>query len=230
LSKHILIVEDDQRLADLTCQFLENNGYRVSLLSTGTEAVSFIRHHNPDLVILDVMLPEQDGFIICQQARAFYQRPIMFLTAKDSDFDHVHGLKIGADDYLIKPIDPHVLVARLNTLFRRQEITNKPERSLSFGSLTINSEAREVSLHGENIEMTSHEFELLWYLAINAGEPQNRNIIYRELLGRDYDGIDRSVDVRVSKLRKKLGDNLSNPYRILTVWGKGYMLNSAAWE
>lgn len=227
---HILIVEDDFRLANLIAKFLKQNGFHISLLHQGDGVVKFLQTNTPDLIILDVMLPKEDGFSVCRKIRSNYSHPIIFLTAKDSDFDHVLGLEIGADDYIIKPVEPHVLLARINMLIRRKKHSEKMSvDQLTFGQLTIQKTSRQVFLASESIELTSHEFELLWLLAINAGEPQSREYIHKQMIGRDYDGLDRSVDVRISRLRKKLGDCTKNPYRIITVWGKGYLFSSSAW-
>jgi len=228
---HILLAEDDLRLANLIAKFLGQNGFQVSVLHQGDTVVDFINNNSPDLIILDVMLPKLDGFAICRQIRNSYIHPIIFLTAKDSDFDHVLGLEIGADDYIIKPVEPYVLLARINMLLRRKKHSAQISiEHLSFGQLYIHKTSRKVSLFAETIELTSHEFELLWLLASNAGKPQSREYIHEQMIEREYDGLDRSVDVRISRLRKKLGDCTKNPNRIITVWGKGYLFNSSAWE
>lgn len=228
---HILLVEDDLRLANLIAKFLRQNDFQVSMLHQGDTVVDFLKRNSPDLIILDVMLPNEDGFTVCRKIRDNYLHPIIFLTAKDSDFDHVLGLEIGADDYIIKPVEPHVLLARINMLMRRKKHSEKMSvEHLKFGQLDIHKASRQVSLSSKPIELTSHEFELLWLLASNAGEPQSREYIHKQMIDREYDGLDRSVDVRVSRLRKKLGDCTKNPYRIITVWGKGYLFSSTAWE
>jgi len=156
----------------------------------------------------------------------------LFLTAKDSAIEHVMGLEMGADDYIVKPVDPHVLLARINLMLRKSDQANQQSNSLNlrrFGQLTIDKSARNVSLFNQSIELTSHEFELLWLLAENAGEPLSRDDIHKKMIGREYDGLDRTVDVRVSRLRKKLNDDSDKPYRLVTVWGKGYMLCPDAW-
>lgn len=231
LKTSILLVEDDLRLAELIEKFLVQNNFNVTVLNSGQHAVDHIVKHQPDLTILDIMLPHVDGFTICKLARKSYDKPIIFLTAKDSDFDHVLGLEIGADDYIIKPVVPHVLLAHINVVLKR---TNHHQSTVcdryTFGKLDINRKARTVMLDTQEVTLTSHEFELLWLLACNAGEPQSRDFIHKKMIGREYDGLDRSVDVRISRLRKKLNDNLENPYRIKTVWGKGYLLNKDAWS
>jgi len=227
----ILLVEDDIRLSELIAQFLSQNNFEVDVIQRGDTVVDYVTATPPDLILLDVMLPHQDGFSILRQLREFYHHPVLFLTAKDSDFDHVKGLEIGADDYIIKPIEPHVLLARINSSLRRASPNTSQQRhQLRFGQLTIDKDTRGVTLTDNNVELTSHEFELLWLLACHAGEVQSRDFIYQQMIGRQYDGFDRSVDVRISRLRKKLDDDLQNPTRIMTVWGKGYVFCSTAWD
>ncbi|WP_404396940.1 response regulator [Pseudoalteromonas phenolica] len=226
----IILVEDDVRLATLTAQFLKANGFEVEMIHDGADAAEQIIAMQPDIVILDIMLPNQDGFSICRAIRNEYLGPVLFLSAKDSDFDQVKGLEIGADDYVIKPVEPFVLLARLNALLRRCQ--NKPvnQDSLTLGTLQIDKADRRVYLDSKEVELTSYEFDLLWTLASNAGETQSREFIYKHVVGREYDGLDRSVDVRISRLRKKLGDNLEQPFRLITVWGKGYLCSKSAWD
>jgi two-component system OmpR family response regulator/two-component system response regulator RstA len=226
---HIMLVEDDIRLADLTAQFLQSHGLQVTQVHDGDEAVSEIIAKQPDVVILDIMLPNQDGFSVCRHVRPNYSGPILFLTAKDSDFDQVRGLEIGADDYVIKPVEPHVLLARINALLRRNGTSLRSSDQLTLGQLTIDKANRKVCLAQHEVELTSYEFDLLWALASHAGETQSREYIYKHVVGREYDGLDRSVDVRISRLRKKLHDNLEQPERLITVWGKGYLCSKSAW-
>ncbi|TMP37267.1 response regulator [Pseudoalteromonas rubra] len=227
---NVILVEDDERLAQLTGQFLQSNNYNVTLIHDGAMAPEKIVQEQPDVVILDIMLPNLDGFEICRRIRPDYPGPVLFLTAKDSDFDHVRGLEIGADDYVIKPVEPYVLLARLNALLRRQGKQTDNTDTLTLGQLHIDKAARKTYLSEQEIELTSYEFDLLWELARNAGETLSREHIYTEVVGRPYDGLDRSVDVRISRLRKKLNDNLEQPYRLITVWGKGYLCSKSAWD
>jgi len=228
--KKIVLVEDDKRLANLVKSFLQQHSFAVTVLHDGEQAAETILTVNPDVVILDVMLPSLDGFSICRQIKDKFHNPILFLTAKDSPIDHVMGLEIGADDYIIKPIDPHVLVARVNAVLRRTAERVETSHNLKFGNLEIDKSSRQVKLKQQNVDLTSHEFELLWLLAEVAGEPKSRNDIHQAMIGREYDGLDRTVDVRISRLRKKLLDSTTHPYRIVTVWGKGYMLCPTAWD
>ncbi|TQF67955.1 response regulator [Pseudoalteromonas luteoviolacea] len=226
----VILVEDDERLAELTGQFLESNNFSVTLVNDGAKAVAAIVSSQPDIVILDIMLPNMDGFSICREIRNSYTGPVLFLTAKDSDFDHVRGLEIGADDYVIKPVEPYVLLARLNALLRRGGTQQSSSDIIKLGQLEVDKAARKAYLSGEEVELTSYEFDLLWELANNAGQTLSREHIYKCVVGREYDGLDRSVDVRISRLRKKLGDNPEQPFRLVTVWGKGYLCSKSAWD
>lgn len=230
---HILLVEDDARLSQLVSEYLNQHDFTVTSLSDGTGLLDEIKQHSPDLVVLDVMLPGDNGFTLCKKIRPEYQGPLLFMTAKNSDFDHVLGLEIGADDYVMKPVEPRVLLARIQALLRRSNTIKTPiERAtqLRFGQLTLDYLARKVTLKNEDVPLTSHEFDMLWKLAANASQLVDRNTLYRELIGREYDGLDRSADVRISRLRKKLQDDPRHPYRIKTIWGKGFYFVADAWE
>ncbi|WP_416306251.1 response regulator [Neptunicella sp. SCSIO 80796] len=229
---NILLVEDDKRLSSLVADFLTEQGFKVTCLFDGSTLQQQIERNPPDILILDVMLPGQDGFSLCRTIRSSYAGPLLFMTARDDNFDQVLGLELGADDYVIKPVEPRVLLARIHALLRRVKSTasKKDHRQMSFGQLLINSASRQVTLASKQIALTSHEFDLLWMLAENASQVVDRNKIYDELIGRPYDGLDRSADVRISRLRKKLFDNQQNPYRIKTIWGKGFFFVPDAWD
>jgi DNA-binding response OmpR family regulator len=184
----------------------------------------------PDLVILDLGLPGQDGFSICRQLRPAYLNPILILTARNSDIDHVLGLELGADDYVIKPVEPRVLLARIKALLRRGTTQAEAEQKIwRFGKLIINTSARSVSLGGQAIALSTNEFDLLVYMAAHAGEIQSRETLFRHLYRRDYDGADRILDIRISHLRRKLGDEADSSERIKTIWGQGYLFVPGAW-
>ncbi|MGJ7456700.1 winged helix-turn-helix domain-containing protein [Halomonas sp. MA07-2] len=224
---HVLIIEDDERLADLTRDYLQANGFRVTLEADGARGVERILALQPDLVILDLMLPGEDGLSICRRARGDYPGPILMLTARTDDMDQVLGLEMGADDYVPKPVQPRVLLARMRALLRRAEsaeaAATTEEPRLTFGNLEIDSATREAWLDGERIDLTSAEFDLLWLLASNAGRVLTREEIFSQLRGIKYDGQDRSIDVRVSRIRPKVGDDPNQPHRIKTVRSKGYL-------
>ncbi|MFQ3789955.1 winged helix-turn-helix domain-containing protein [Halomonas sp. A29] len=222
--EHVLIIEDDVRLAELTRDYLESNGFKVTVEAEGSRGVEQILTLQPDLVILDLMLPGEDGLSICRRARPDYAGPILMLTARADDMDQVLGLEMGADDYVPKPVQPRVLLARMRALLRRAENTEQTgEARLTFGNLEIDSATREAWLQGERIDLTSAEFDLLWLLASNAGRVLTREEIFSDLRGIKYDGQDRSIDVRVSRIRPKIGDDPNHPHRIKTVRSKGYL-------
>ena len=233
----ILIVEDDERLADLTKEYLESNGLVVSVEANGAHAVERIVTERPDLVVLDLMLPGEDGLSICRKVRPRYNGPILMLTARTDDLDQVLGLEMGADDYMSKPVRPRVLLARIRALLRRiveqsdgsgdstsqtPGSGDKPSR-LVFNNLVVDSSMREAWLNDESIDLTSAEFDLLWLLSSNAGNVLSREAIFTALRGIEYDGQDRSIDVRVSRIRPKIGDDPEHPRRIKTVRSKGYL-------
>ena len=229
-SPRILIVEDDARLATLTREYLEGNGFQISIEGDGARAVERIFRENPDLIILDVMLPGEDGLSICRKVKMEKDIPILMLTARTDDMDQVVGLEMGADDYIAKPVRPRVLLARVRALLRRSEAQPAAADSadtqvvrLEFGDLIIDSSMREAWLNKESIELTSAEFDLLWLLASNAGRVLTREEIFTALRGIEYDGQDRSIDVRVSRIRPKVGDDPMHPRRIKTVRSKGYL-------
>lgn len=225
---NILLIEDDLRLSELVRSYLQGNGFRVLVEHRGDRALERVQRENPDALILDLGLPGQDGFSVCKAVRAQSNVPILILTARDNDIDHVVGLELGADDYVVKPVEPRVLVARINALLRRRKMQNGTEhKTLRFGALTIDTAARAVTLEGRFVALTSNEFDLLYALATKAGEIQSRESLYLQLYKREYDGLDRTLDVRISHLRKKLGDAASS--KIRTVWGHGYLFVADAW-
>lgn len=235
---HILVVEDDQRLAGLIRDYLNQQGYRTAVERRGDRAVQRVLHERPHLVVLDLTLPGKDGLTVLQQVRTDFGGAILILTAREDDMDQVAGLEMGADDYVKKPVEPRVLLARIRALLRRsargpgsagQEPPAEPYEAIAFGELAISWAARSVTLDDRNVTLTTSEFELLWLLASNAGTVMDRDTIFKVLWGLDYDGSDRSVDVAVSRLRKKLGDDPARPRRIKTVWSKGYLFVKDAW-
>ncbi len=230
--KRILLVEDDLRLAALVSEYLEKQEYEMEVEHHGDRAVQKIIQGKPDLVILDLMLPGKDGFSICRDVRHSYKGPILILTAREDDMDQVVGLELGADDYVKKPVEPRVLLARIRALFRRTLSVPGAEQvtELTFGALEICLSSRNVTLEEEPVDLSTTEFDLLWLLASRAGVVLDRDLLCQTVKGVEYDGIDRSIDVAVSRLRKKLKDNPDHPDRIKTVWGSGYLFVSDAWE
>ncbi len=235
--QRILVIEDDRRLAELIRDYLQQQGYQAAVERRGDCAVQRVLHERPELVVLDLMLPGKDGLTVLQQIRTDFGGAVLIMTAREDDMDQVAGLEMGADDYVKKPIEPRVLLAHIRALLRRFSRTAGTRllepaadlQELTFGGLGINRSAHRVTLGNQPVELTTGEFELLWLLAANAGAVLDRDTLFKLLRGFDYNGSDRSVDVSVSRLRKKLGDDSASPQRIKTIWGKGYLFVKDAW-
>ena len=221
-SHKLLIVEDDESLASLLQEYLQRHGFIVSLLYKGSRTLETVLKTNPDLVILDIMLPDASGLDICRELRASWKGPVLMLTAMKDDADIVVGLEVGADDYVGKPVSPRVLLARIRALLRRGSSDDRTE-FLRRGNLLINVPSRVVTLDGNHIELTTTEFDLLVLLARRAGRVQERSQLVEELRGISFHSFDRTVDVIISRLRRKLGDSSSGEI-IKTVRGVGYLM------
>ena len=218
----ILIIDDDEKLNELLSDFLKGFGFDVITATRPAEGLKKLKQAAPDLVVLDIMLPDMDGFDVCRTIRQTSNVPIIMLTARGEITDKVVGLELGADDYLAKPFEPRELVARIQSVLRR---TRRLEdtRSLSFNRLSIDPGTQMVLLDGIPVDLTTNEFRALVLLAANAGKVLNRDQILQELRGIDCDAFNRSVDITVSRLRQKLRDNPKSPEFIKTVWGSGYV-------
>jgi DNA-binding response OmpR family regulator len=227
--QNIAVVEDDVRLSTLICRYLETHDFRVTAVDLARPVVDQIHAAMPDLLILDLGLPGQDGLEICRRLRPGYQSPILILTARDDDIDQVLGLELGADDYVVKPIEPRVLLARIRALLRRSAPLESSHKVLRFGHLLIDTVARAVSIDARSVALSSNEFDLLVYMASRAGEIQSREVLFQHLYRREYDGSDRILDIRISHLRRKLGDVPGRSEGIKTIWGKGYLFVPGAW-
>jgi two-component system OmpR family response regulator len=229
----VLLVEDDESLAELVSQYLSRHGMTVSVERHGGNAVRHIREHAPQVVILDVGLPDRDGFSICREVRPSFAGAIIMLTARDEDVDQIVGLELGADDYLVKPVQPRLLLARLRALLRRAAApapsAARDATRIEFGRFAIRGDTRVAMLDGTELELTCAEFDLLWLLARHAGAILSRDDLVATLRGISYDGLDRSIDSRISRLRRKLGDSPAAPVRIQTVRGKGYLFSQRDW-
>lgn len=240
MNKKILIVEDDTRLAELVSNYLLRQGYDVTVHPRGDTAESTIKSLEPDLVILDVMLPGKSGFDVCRDVRPFFGGAILIMTASEDDIDEIIGLELGADDYMSKPVEPRRLLAHIRALLRRKENEvvedNRPDNQnaalsrakLVFGNLVIDADNRAVLINDKPVDFTTAEFDLLWLLASHAGQILSRDDILNALRGIEFDGLDRSIDARISRLRRRLGDDLENPRFIKTVRAKGYLF--LQWE
>lgn len=226
----ILLIEDDVPLASLISEYLRGHDFQVDVESRGDTGAQRILRDRPDLVILDVLLPGLNGMDVCRQVREQFAGPILMLTARDDDIDQIIALELGADDYVKKPVEPRLLLARIRALLRRvDQPTASDARRLAFGAFSIDQAARRVTLNGAPIELTTLEFDLLWTLASAAGTVLTREVIFASLRGIEYDGLDRSIDLCISRLRAKLNDATNPPTKIKTVRGKGYLFVRDAW-
>ena len=218
----ILIIDDDAKLNQLLKDFLKDFGYAVITATHPAMGLKKLKQAGPDLVILDIMLPDMDGFEVCRVIRQSSNIPIIMLTARGEVTDKVVGLELGADDYLAKPFEPRELVARIQSVLRRTRKLSD-NQILAFERLTIDLDKRTALLDGNSLDLTTNEFAALALLARNAGKVLNRDQILQELRGMDCDAFNRSVDIAVSRLRQKLNDNPRSPEFIKTVWGSGYV-------
>lgn len=228
----VMLVEDDAPLAQLIADYLSKRDLEVVCERRGDRVLERVAQVRPDLMVLDVMLPGKDGFEICRALRAHGSAlPILMLTAREEDFDQVLGLELGADDYLTKPVQPRVLLAHIRAILRRVDSdAREPDGgTLEFGELVIDHRAREARLGGQMLELSTAEFDLLWLLASNAGRVLSRIEILKALRGLEYDGTDRSIDTRIYRLRRKLGDETNPPTRVKTVRPQGYLFSPTAW-
>jgi two-component system OmpR family response regulator len=228
----VMLVEDDQRLADLVLEYLNSYEFAVTLVTRGDQALDYFQKNLPELVILDLMLPGSDGMAVCRQIRAISQVPILILTAREDSYDEVSALEQGADDFVTKPVQPRILLARLRSLARRLSSQNTIEENesttqLTFGNLQIILSDRVVFWQNKVVDLTNTEFKLLIVLAESAGKVLSRDDILMRLRGITFDGLDRSIDNLVSRLRRRLDDD--NAEKIKTVWGEGYLFSPSAW-
>lgn len=220
----VLLVEDDERAAALIANFLKHYGLEVSREGDGSKAVERIQREVPDIVLLDVMLPGEDGFSICRRVRGEFRGLIVLLTALDKEIDQVTGLELGADDYVPKSASPRLLVARLQALLRRRTPPDpEPELRRTFGDLVLDHRARLATVAGQNLGLSVQEFELIWTLASHAGQLMSRDELMMAARGIPYDGIDRTVDVYMSRIRRRLAAWPAHAERLRTVRGEGYL-------
>jgi two-component system alkaline phosphatase synthesis response regulator PhoP len=221
--ERILVVDDEANIIDLTRLYLEQEGFQVEAATDGAQALEKIRDLAPALVVLDIMLPEIDGFEVCRQTRAGSDVPIIMLTARDDDIDKIVGLELGADDYLTKPFNPRELVARVKAILRRAErVPQVSDRPIYVGDVTIDPARREVTVAGELVDLRAKEFDLLLTFAENKGIVLNREQLLNLVWGYDFYGQTRTVDVHVAHLRKRISG--SSKVRVETVTGVGYKL------
>jgi DNA-binding response OmpR family regulator len=224
----VLLIDDDARLVEMLGGYLRGRGYQVEACGDGESGLQAVRRAEYDAVILDVMLPGIDGLEVCRRMRAASAIPIIMLTARGDDMDRIVGLEIGADDYLPKPFNPRELLARLVAVLRRIRGDAKPTDVLHFGTLEIDRAAREVRVRGQRRELTGRQFDLLLLLAERAGRVQSRDQLMDALKGEEWDNVDRSIDVHISRIRQAIEDDPKQPRFVQTVRGAGYVLTPPA--
>ncbi len=222
MTNKVLIVDDDENIVELIRLYLEKEGFETVTANNGVKAVELFKSEAPSIVILDVMMPEMDGWQVCREIRRVSNIPIIMLTAKGETFDKVLGLELGADDYMVKPFETKELTARVKAVLRRSETKEtSAEKELVFPKLTINLSNYELKLNGEIIEVPPKELELLYFLASNPNRVFTREQLLEEVWGFDYFGDSRTVDVHIKRLREKL-ENVEANWQLKTVWGVGY--------
>jgi len=226
----ILLVEDDLTLADWVIEYLQEQHFIVEHVARGDLVAEKLKSFTADIVLLDVMLPGINGIEVCRLIRENSQLPIIMLTARADEFDEVIGLEAGANDYVIKPVRPRVLLARINSVLKHTAQPANSENEIKLGSLHINRDASRVTYQGEEVELSTSLFSFLWFLANHAGEVVDRDSVFKALKNREYDGQDRRFDVMLSTLRKVFNDDPQSPKKFKTVWGKGYLFVADAWQ
>lgn len=229
MDKTILIVDDDAKLRELLDEYLASYGFEVSMLPDGSTVLKTIQLNAPDLVILDIMLPDRNGLEVLREIRMQSQIPVIMLTAKGEDEDRIVGLELGADDYLPKPFNPRELLARIKAVLRRQPLTNKKaikDREyllVRVGGMVLNKAKQTLVVEGKEVELSSTEYKLLEVLMTRPNTVMSRDRLMSMARGKDFMAFDRSIDVHISKLRAKLETDPRKPKRIKTIWGTGYM-------
>lgn len=214
----ILIVEDNRELAQLLCDFLRAEGYSVSLADSGEKALELFERYGAKLVVLDIMLPGMDGFAVCAKMRQYGDTPILIVSAKTQKDDKLNGLMFGADDYIEKPYDIDILLAKIRGIFKRRYAIDE----LTDGELCLNRITRSASKAGQPLSMTAKEFDLLWLLMENKGKPMSKEALFRQVWGSDSFSEQQTLTVHIKWLRQKIEEDPKHPTHLLTVWGVGY--------
>ena len=226
MNELILVVDDELKIVKLAQDYLDQAGFRVVAASDGTTAIAVARHERPDLIVLDLNLPDKDGIDVCRTIRRESDVPIIMLTARDAEADRLIGLELGADDYITKPFSPRELVARVRTVLRRVRGDVQPAGIIRANDLEIDVNGHSVTHHGEAVHLTPSEFTLLTTLAEHPGRVFSREQLLERLYGISYDGLARSVDAHIKNLRQKLEDDPAEPRYVLTIYGIGYKFNT----
>jgi DNA-binding response OmpR family regulator len=223
MNTSVLLIDDDVKLCELLKTYLSGHGYTLAVSNTVKDGLRQLRGQDYDVVLLDIMLPDGDGLEVCKRIRADSSVPVIMLTARGADEDKIIGLELGADDYLAKPFNPRELVARMKAVLRRKgAATNGSLKAIEYEDFYLSEQNQKVMVKGKEIELTSAEFRLLKVLASNPGKVFTRERLMDLVQGRDFDGIDRSIDVHISRLRTKIEPDPRNPRWIKTIWGTGY--------
>ena len=217
----VLIVEDEQSISSFISMILTANGYDTIIVNTGEEALTMISSHCPDLIVLDLGLPDMDGLEVLRSVRKWSSLPIVVVSARNHERDKVEALDYGADDYLVKPFEMKELMARINAVLRRSEIPDDTKKKLVFDKLVINLDSYELLVDGKKVDTPPKELELLYHLAATPNRVYTRNQLLDEVWGFDYFGDSRTVDVHIKRLREKI-ENVSDQWELKTVWGVGY--------
>ena len=220
-SKHILVVEDEEKISRLLCDYLEKAGYRPSVQESGDYVISRIKKDMPDLILLDIMLPGMDGMELCREIRKFSNVPIIMITARVEEIDRLLGLELGADDYICKPFSPREVVARVKAIFRRLH-AESPTPTLVSGSISLDDETHQVMIGKQVLDLTPNEFGLLKIMMTQPDRVFSRSELINRVQGYDFEGYDRTIDTHIKNLRKKIGERLPNQKIIRTVYGVGY--------
>ena len=219
----LLIVDDDANICDMLKLYFENEGYKVKTACDGIEGVNYFKIYEPDLVLLDIMMPKKDGWQVCREIREISAKPVIMITAKNEVFDKVLGLELGADDFVVKPFDMKELSARVKAVLRRYQAHSNPndEDVIKFDNIEISHQKYELKLCGKSVDVPPKELELLYFLASNSNRVFTRDQLLDKVWGFDYLGDSRTVDVHVKRLREKL-EGVSDKWTLKTVWGVGY--------
>lgn len=222
-TNQLLLIEDDLSLAQLTKSFLEKNNFFVIHAEFGKVGLELCSSNSFDLILCDIMLPDVSGFDLIKKIKQETETPILFLTALNADEDQIKGFELGAIDYIVKPVHPNILLARVNNIIHQysKKVTSP---QIIIEDLVLDKVSGYCTLNDNKLDLTQAEFSLLWHLAIKIGQPVSRDILFKETVGRDYDGMDRTIDGRVSRLRKKLETVERSNFTIKTVWAQGYLL------
>lgn len=226
----ILLVEDDISLANWISEYLAEQAFIVNHVARGDQVLERLKSFKADLVLLDVMLPGLNGVEVCRLIRTTSDVPIIMLTARADEYDEVIGLEAGANDYVIKPVRPRALLARIYSALKNSSPIKQINNEIIHGQLSINEDAKRVIYQGKEIELSTSLFSFLWFLANHAGQVVDRDTVFKALKSREYDGQDRRFDVMLSTLRKIFADDPQKPQKFKTVWGKGYLFVADAWD